>query len=61
MQVNSQSMMVMTNVHDSVFLEQKNLLLSFTEGKSGVQFIHRTLAYVVLVCKLSILRVEKSL
>jgi cytochrome c oxidase assembly protein subunit 15 len=35
-------------VHDSVFLEQKNLLLSFTEGKSGVQFIHRTLAYVVV-------------
>jgi len=35
-------------IHDSVFLEQKNLFLSFTEGKSGVQFIHRTLAYVVL-------------
>lgn len=35
-------------IHDSVFLEQKNLLLSFTEGKSGVQFIHRTLAYVVV-------------
>jgi cytochrome c oxidase assembly protein subunit 15 len=29
-------------IHDSVFLEQKNLLLSFTEGKSGVQFIHQT-------------------
>jgi cytochrome c oxidase assembly protein subunit 15 len=35
-------------IHDSVFLEQKNLLLSFTEGKSGVQFIHRTLAYAVV-------------
>lgn len=35
-------------IHDSVFLEQDNLLLSFTEGKSGVQFIHRTLAYVVV-------------
>ncbi|MBC5836620.1 COX15/CtaA family protein [Flavobacterium muglaense] len=35
-------------IHDSVFLEQKNLLLSFTEGKSGVQFVHRTLAYVVV-------------
>jgi heme a synthase len=35
-------------IHDSVFLEQKNLLLSFTEGKSGVQFIHRTLAYIVV-------------
>jgi cytochrome c oxidase assembly protein subunit 15 len=29
-------------------LEQKNLFLSFTEGKSGVQFIHRTLAYLVV-------------
>ncbi|WP_413997722.1 COX15/CtaA family protein [Flavobacterium sp. W1B] len=35
-------------IHDSVFLEQKNWLLSFTEGKSGVQFIHRMLAYVVV-------------
>jgi cytochrome c oxidase assembly protein subunit 15 len=35
-------------IHDSVFLEQKNLLLSFTEGKSGVQFIHRILAYFVV-------------
>jgi cytochrome c oxidase assembly protein subunit 15 len=35
-------------IHDSVFLEQDSLLLSFTEGKSGVQFIHRTLAYVVV-------------
>ena len=34
-------------IHDSVFLEQDSLLLSFTEGKSGVQFIHRALAYVV--------------
>lgn len=35
-------------IHDSVFLEQKNLFLSFTEGKSGVQFVHRTLAYLVV-------------
>ncbi|HLF52041.1 COX15/CtaA family protein [Flavobacterium sp.] len=35
-------------IHDSVFLEQKNLFLSFIEGKSGVQFIHRTLAYFVV-------------
>jgi cytochrome c oxidase assembly protein subunit 15 len=35
-------------IHDSVFLEQDSLLLSFTEGKSGVQFVHRTLAYVVV-------------
>lgn len=35
-------------LHESVFLEQKNWLLSFTEGKSGVQFVHRTLAYFVV-------------
>jgi cytochrome c oxidase assembly protein subunit 15 len=35
-------------MHESIFLEQKNLLFSFTEGKSGVQFIHRTLAYFVV-------------
>ena len=34
--------------HESIRLEQSNLLLSFTEGKSGVQFIHRTFAYVVV-------------
>lgn len=34
-------------VHDSVFIEQKTLLLNLTEGKSGVQLVHRTLAYVV--------------
>jgi cytochrome c oxidase assembly protein subunit 15 len=39
-------------IHDSVFQEQKNLLLSFTEGKSGVQFIHRTLAYIVVAMML---------
>lgn len=35
-------------IHDSVFQEQKNLFLSFAEGKSGVQFVHRTMAYVVV-------------
>lgn len=35
-------------IHESVFLEQKNWFLSFIEGKSGVQFIHRTLAYIVV-------------
>lgn len=36
-------------IHESVFLEQKNWFLCFTEGKSGVQFIHRMLAYIVVV------------
>ena len=39
-------------MHDSIFIEQDNLLLGFTEGKSGVQFIHRILAYVVVAIML---------
>jgi cytochrome c oxidase assembly protein subunit 15 len=35
-------------IHESVFIEQKNVLLNLTEGKSGVQFVHRTLAYIVV-------------
>ena len=34
--------------HESIQLEQPTLLKAFTEGKSGVQFIHRTFAYVVV-------------
>jgi len=34
--------------HESITIEQSTLLKSFTEGKSGVQFIHRTFAYVVV-------------
>ena len=35
-------------MHDSVYLEKNTWILRFTEGKSGVQFVHRTLAYVVV-------------
>lgn len=34
--------------HDSIALEKENWLLRFTEGKSGVQFVHRTMAYIVV-------------
>lgn len=34
--------------HESIALEKDTWLLRFTEGKSGVQFIHRTMAYVVV-------------
>lgn len=34
--------------HESITIEQPTLLKSLTEGKSGVQFIHRTFAYVVV-------------
>ncbi len=34
--------------HDSIKLEYDSWLLRFTEGKSGVQFVHRTMAYFVV-------------
>lgn len=35
-------------IHESVFIEQKTLFLNLVEGKSGVQFVHRTTAYIVV-------------
>ena len=35
-------------LHESVILEKDTWFQRFTEGKSGVQFVHRTLAYVVV-------------
>jgi len=35
-------------IHETVYIEQNPLYKNFIEGKSGVQFIHRTLAYVVV-------------
>ncbi|HEX8562907.1 MAG TPA: COX15/CtaA family protein [Flavobacterium sp.] len=35
-------------IHDSVLIERDSLLLNLTEGKSGVQFVHRTIAFVLL-------------
>lgn len=35
-------------IHDSVFLEKNTWIQRLTEGKSGVQFVHRTLAYIVV-------------
>ncbi|WP_428225317.1 COX15/CtaA family protein [Flavobacterium sp.] len=34
--------------HESILLEKDSWLLRFTEGKSGVQFFHRTMAYIVV-------------
>ena len=34
-------------IHDSVFLEYNSIFLNLVEGKSGVQLVHRTFAYVV--------------
>ncbi|HBR52690.1 MAG TPA: heme A synthase [Flavobacteriaceae bacterium] len=35
-------------IHETVTIEQNPVWKNFVEGKSGVQFIHRTLAYVVV-------------
>ena len=34
--------------HESIKFEYDSWLLRFTEGKSGVQFVHRTMAYVIV-------------
>lgn len=34
-------------IHDSVFLEYDSVFMNLVEGKSGVQLVHRTFAYVV--------------
>lgn len=41
-------------IHETVYIEQSPLYKNFIEGKSGVQFVHRTLAYVVTFLILSI-------
>jgi cytochrome c oxidase assembly protein subunit 15 len=35
-------------IHESVFIEKNTLILNLLEGKSGVQLVHRTLAFIVL-------------
>lgn len=35
-------------MHETVYTEQNPTYLNFIEGKSGVQFVHRTLAYFVV-------------
>jgi len=34
-------------IHETVVIEQSPVILNFIEGKSGVQFVHRTLAFIV--------------
>lgn len=41
-------------MHETVYTEQNPTYLNFLEGKSGVQFVHRTLAYVVVIFILAI-------
>lgn len=41
-------------IHETVYIEQSPTYLNFIEGKSGVQFVHRTLAYIVVILILAI-------
>lgn len=41
-------------IHETVFIEQNPTYLNFIEGKSGVQFVHRILAYIVVILILAI-------
>lgn len=36
-------------IHETVYTEQDGLWQNFTQGKSGVQFVHRYLAYIVVL------------
>lgn len=35
-------------IHETVYIEQQPLIKNFFEGKSGVQFVHRYMAYIVV-------------
>lgn len=41
-------------IHETVYTELKPVYQNFIEGRSGVQFVHRTLAYVVVIIILMI-------
>lgn len=36
-------------MHETVYIEQSPIYKNFIEGKSGVQFVHRMLAYLVVI------------
>ena len=48
-------------MHQTVYIEQNPWYKNFFEGKSGVQFIHRILAYVVVMSILLIWKNSKKL
>ena len=48
-------------MHETVYIEQEPLYKNFIEGKSGVQFVHRILAYVVVFFVLLIWMKSKKL
>lgn len=48
-------------MHETVYIEQTAIYKNFIEGKSGVQFVHRILAFVVVFFVLLIWKKSKSL
>ncbi len=47
-------------MHQTVYIEQNPLYKNFIEGKSGVQFVHRILAYIVVLCIILIWKKSKK-
>lgn len=48
-------------MHATVYIEQNPLYKNFIEGKSGVQFVHRMLAYIVVIFVFLIWKKSKKL
>jgi heme a synthase len=48
-------------MHNTVYIEQSPIYKNFIEGKSGVQFVHRILAYIVVLTILIIWRKGRKL
>jgi cytochrome c oxidase assembly protein subunit 15 len=48
-------------MHETVYIEQNPLYKNFIEGKSGVQFVHRILAYMVVLFIFLIWKKSKKL
>ena len=48
-------------MHETVYIEQSPLYKNFIEGKSGVQFVHRMLAYLVVIYVLLIWNKAKKM
>lgn len=48
-------------MHDTVLIEQEPVYKNFLEGKSGVQFVHRVLAFVVVFFIVFIWKKSKNL
>ncbi len=48
-------------MHETVFIEQQPWYKNFIEGKSGVQFTHRILAYIVVFFVIAIWQKSKKL